>query len=122
MTHQGERLRKYFNSHGISYASAARELGINKNTIHSWMAKELLPSGNIVRVGSKYSDVKMLFPEVDWEITSVGQELTVDRMNHLSDDAKQRIYDWQNRYLRLMTKYNELLEKHTEYLERMMGK
>jgi len=118
MGHQGVRLRKFFMSNGISFAKAHREIGVNKNTIHKWMEREVLPNGVILRVAGVYSGLKEYFPEVDWlSVTGSMNDSELDELRQMSDISKARVYEWQKKYLELMTRYNDLLEKHTAYLE-----
>ena len=64
----GNRLDELMKKKKVSQAQLARDLGVNKNTVNSWVNGRLQPTltmfYQILDYFSKYNPIQVLFPEV----------------------------------------------------------
>jgi len=124
MSHRGERLRKFFDTNGIKYAQVARDLGINKNTIHNWMSYPHLDDVHLIAISKRHPDIKDIFPEIAWaalkEFTAAQVNVPAEEYGSLSVDCIKKIDHWKNKYISLLENYNDLMIKHSSLIEKVI--
>ena len=113
MASQGNRLRNYFDEHGIKYLGAANKLGVHVNTLRNWMSLEKLPTTALNQLASTFPPLIPLFPEIQfWTINE--RQFKAANIDTLGQE------DIDKRYQDLLNRYNDLLEKHVALQERFM--
>jgi len=129
-THHGQQLRRYFDSLDLNYEQIRRRLQIgSRNTLANWLNRERLAPHMLQRLAQHMPDAMRVLTEVEWTST-VRTSVLAEPKAHYGlhpqrnddEDCLKELHRWKDRYIELLTDYNDMLRRHIELQERVKGK
>ena len=126
-THHGEQLRRYFDSLDLNYEQIRRRLGIgSRNTLASWLNHERLTPRMLQRLAQHMPDAMRVLTEVEWT-TAMKPPLLSEQRAHYGmqpqrddyEDCRMELNRWKDRYIELLSDYNDMLRRHIELQEKL---
>lgn len=118
MTHQGKRLRAFFDSQGIKYGSICERLGRHRNTVRRWFESESIEYEIMQELAKAWPDIMEEFPEVAWKtIPWQAKEPPLEyNLAPVERQCVQKLAELESRYLHLLEAYSMLQNKYIELI------
>ncbi len=129
-THHGQQLRRYFDSLDLNYEQIRRRLQIgSRNTLANWLNRERLAPHMLQRLAQHMPDAMRVLTDVEWTAAVSPAVLSEPRAHYGlhpqrddEDDCRRELNRWKDRYIALLSDYNDMLRRHIELQEQARGR
>jgi transcriptional regulator with XRE-family HTH domain len=123
-THHGQQLKRYFDSLDLSYEQIRRRLHIgSRNTLTNWLNRERLAPHMLQRIAQHMPDAMRMLTDVEWVselgVNNLAEPVGRYGMNPKDEECRKELNRWKDRYIELLTDYNDMLRRHIELQEQM---